>query len=628
MFERKIWLSATLCWSLSLIFGCSGSQNEPPTSPQQKEKPVLSAPIPRASPSSPAAGEPELYLTVDANDAVLGGPNASVTLFAFLDFQCPYCAQGFASLQRIRQRYKANEVRIVFKHLPLKFHDQALPAAVAAQAVQNLAGPEAFWLFAGRVFSAQQEIDYLKLARWAEDAGVLLEDYNAAVTDEATVREVAADQSAAQQVGVNGTPAFFINGKAVNGAQPDDVFFKNIDEELLAFPPTTNRDEWLKGYTARVAWNLKNHVIHEILAEDPHDYRVPIGDSPSTGPADAPITFIYFTDFECPYCQKVEPTVSEIKRIYGEKVRVVFKHHPLAFHRQSRPAHRVAAAVNRLKGSAAFFRFSQELFESSPNLSPNYLIAAAERQGLSSEEATTALDQITGPSEAAILTDERTAADVLVRGTPHFFINGKRLAGAKSLAYFQALIDHQLQEADALVKTGVKPEDLYAKIQASAIAPGAPKKVAPFDSPSTSPTWGPESASHEVHIFSDFECPFCRRGELIVEQLKKLYPDQVRVIWHDLPLPFHKFALPAARAARYAQRQGGDALFWKMHDGIFSLSTPKARLTTEEVVDFGESIGLNREQLAAAMSDNSNDAVFQADNSLAASLGIDGTPAF
>ncbi|MFB6350603.1 MAG: DsbA family protein, partial [Bradymonadaceae bacterium] len=82
------------------------------------------------------------------------------------------------------------------------------------------------------------------------------------------------------------------------------------------------------------------------------------------------------------------------------------------------------------------------------------------------------------------------------------------------------------------------------------------------------PTHGPDNAPVTIVEFSDFQCPFCNKGYKRIEKIKENYPEDVRVVFKHYPLPFHKQAKPAARAAMAAREQG-DKYFWKMHDKLF-----------------------------------------------------------
>jgi protein-disulfide isomerase len=83
------------------------------------------------------------------------------------------------------------------------------------------------------------------------------------------------------------------------------------------------------------------------------------------------------------------------------------------------------------------------------------------------------------------------------------------------------------------------------------------------------PVRGPADAPVTVVVFSDFECPFCKRSAESLERLAIDYPKEVRVVWKDLPLDIHPNARAAAELARAARAQGGDPAFWAAHDRLF-----------------------------------------------------------
>src|SRR5690606_38153422 len=92
-------------------------------------------------------------------------------------------------------------------------------------------------------------------------------------------------------------------------------------------------------------------------------------EDPTWGNANAPVTIVEFSDFECPFCGRVNPTLDRIKKEYGpDKVRLVFKQHPLPFHKNARPAHAAALAVFNLGGSEAFFKFHDLAFANRSSL--------------------------------------------------------------------------------------------------------------------------------------------------------------------------------------------------------------------------------------------------------------------
>src|SRR5262245_31489578 len=91
-------------------------------------------------------------------------------------------------------------------------------------------------------------------------------------------------------------------------------------------------------------------------------YKIQVGNAAITGPANAKVTIIEFSDYECPFCSRVEPTLEQIKRTYPKDVRVAFKHSPLPFHKSAAPAARAAMAA-REQGDEKFWAYHRKLFE-------------------------------------------------------------------------------------------------------------------------------------------------------------------------------------------------------------------------------------------------------------------------
>ena len=192
------------------------------------DAPVARTPSRRARPGRP---DPDKRYQVDVSGAPSkGAPDAKVTLVEFSDFQCPYCARVGPTLERVQQEY-GGDVNIVFKHLPLGMHPKA-PAAHAAAEAAHRQGR--FWEMHDRIFGNQRDMSPERYEEYAQQLGLDLERYRADVASSEVRSRVSADAAEAGRLGVTGTPAFFINGRFLSGAQPYGSFQRVIEEELRA----------------------------------------------------------------------------------------------------------------------------------------------------------------------------------------------------------------------------------------------------------------------------------------------------------------------------------------------------------------------------------------------------------
>lgn len=152
---------------------------------------------------------------------------AKITLIEFADFQCPYCAKVLETVESVMAAYPG-KIRLVFRHYPLSFHDKA-PKAAEAAACADEQGQ--FWKFHDALFASQElEVDAMKLQ--AQQLGLDAKKFDSCLDSGRMASVVKKDMAAGQSAGVSGTPAFFINGVMLSGAQPEEAFRKIIDQEL------------------------------------------------------------------------------------------------------------------------------------------------------------------------------------------------------------------------------------------------------------------------------------------------------------------------------------------------------------------------------------------------------------
>ena len=157
-----------------------------------------------------------------------GGANAQIEVIEFADFQCPYCLAAAPTVKKVLETY-GDRIRLVYRHYPLPNHPQARPAAEAAQCA-NEQGQ--FWPYHDRLFAEAGKLSDADLKKAAADLGMDAARFNTCVDEHRYKAVVEADQQAGNDAGVNGTPAFFVNGRLLSGAQPFEAFKRVIDEEL------------------------------------------------------------------------------------------------------------------------------------------------------------------------------------------------------------------------------------------------------------------------------------------------------------------------------------------------------------------------------------------------------------
>jgi protein-disulfide isomerase len=545
-----------------------------------------------------------------------------VTIVEFTDFQCPFCSRVQPTLERIAKEYPS-QVRLLFRHNPLPFHPNAMPAAEAAEA----AGAQGkFWEMHDKLFANPAHLERADLDGYAKAVGLDLTKFAAAMDGHAGKPRIEADIALGRTIGVQGTPNFFIDGRPVQGAQPYDVFKRVIDEELATADKLLAAGTPLtKLYAAELA-GARAKAAPPAGAGDAAIYRVPLVDAPARGGREPKVTIVEFSDFQCPFCGRVVPTLAELEKQYGADLALVFRHNPLPFHPQAMPA---ALAAEAARAQGKFWQMHDRLFADQTHLERADLDNNARALGLDMVKFAAALDG--NRDKDRIDRDMAAAAKVGARGTPTFFINGRLVRGAQPIDEFKRVIDEEMKRADAALAAGTPRAKLYVTLtkdgKEEAPAPPPPPPQPEDDTRyradvKGAPARGAKEPLVTIVEWSDFQCPFCARVEPTLTQLLADYPDDVRLVWRDQPLPFHPRALPAALAARAAGAQGK---FWQMHDKLFS---DREHLERADFVRYAADLGLDAKRFNAALdSDNAKNAV-EDDAGAGRKVGARGTPTF
>jgi len=189
-----------------------------------------------AAPAQAAAGSQPgapAKVQVSADDDPARGPqNAPVTMIEFADFQCPYCGRFHAQTLPLILKEYGDRVRLVYRDFPLtSIHPYAEKAAEAGECAHEQGK---FWEYHDILYLNQTALDRASLGRYAQNAGLDTAQFDSCLDSGKYESEVAGDLRDGAAAGVQGTPAFFVNGRLISGAQPYSVFKSAIDAALAS----------------------------------------------------------------------------------------------------------------------------------------------------------------------------------------------------------------------------------------------------------------------------------------------------------------------------------------------------------------------------------------------------------
>jgi len=188
-------------------------------------------------------------LAVTAEDNVKGDANAPLTIVLYDDFECPFCGAFEGTNQEvmdmlqqrspgweavmpnlIRDYIDTGKVKLVYRHFPLSFHQNALPAA---EATECAGAQDKFWEMHDGIFAINgEDLTLEKFAQMAKDLNLDMDKYNTCMDNHETVGKIQADMQSAQAVGVNGTPGVYIGDELVSGAVPYSDFKAIVEAKL------------------------------------------------------------------------------------------------------------------------------------------------------------------------------------------------------------------------------------------------------------------------------------------------------------------------------------------------------------------------------------------------------------
>ncbi|WAS92252.1 DsbA family protein [Nannocystis punicea] len=373
-------------------------------------------------------------------------------------------------------------------------------------------------------------------------------------------------------------------------------------------------------------------------------YRIDLDpDEHALGGAEPLVTVVVFSDYACPPCARTWKVLDHLVEDYGDDLRVVFRSQTLPGFADGERAAEAALAAG---AQGQFWPMHRRLYDTM-QFDRAALKQGAEALGLDVPRFLDDLDA--GVYSGTRIRHRRQAVELGIYFSPVALVNGRPVIGFRDEAAWHALIDEEILAAQARLRDGTSRADLYTAAMTDAVvaplevddataqqrrllaerfkaaeAPppqrAEPGKRYAVDA-GAAPTLGPDDAPVLLVAFMDFECPFCRKAATEgIAELRRRYPNDVRIAYRQLPLPIHSGADSAARAAVAADRQ---SRFWDFAERLFTAP----RLGRRTYAAIARELGLDEARFLADLDSAEVAQVVRDDLVYARRLGLDATPA-
>ncbi len=431
----------------------------------------------------------------------IGPVDARVTIIEVTDFQCPFCQRGAGTMKQVLEHY-GDKVRLVVVHMPLQFHQDARPAALASLAAHRQGK---FFPYQDLLWANARNLTEENLERFAKEVGLDMDQWRKDYHSPEIAAELDRHMAIASVLGVRGVPHFRINGKQLVGAQPFATFKEAIDAQLDAADELIAQGLPRKYVHAKLSAGVddgryKRLIIDgekpggDLVAPEPQVKRparrdlvaearkalelvlelplnvlesfsysaVGLDVCISDGPEDAAVTLVEFMDYECPFCRRFEDTLTKVAEGEGRNLRRVVCQLPLGFHRNARFAAKGAYSAWK---QGRFPQYHAALM-TGPALSPERIEDAAREAGLDLTLFET--QRFSPEAEEWVVAQEALAQKLNARGTPNSFINGFAYHGARPFDELISVIKAHRETARKLIEKGLLPIYFHAAIASKA----------------------------------------------------------------------------------------------------------------------------------------------------------------
>jgi protein-disulfide isomerase len=403
--------------------------------------------------------DPDTIYKAPLGSSPAAGPaGAPVTIVYWSDFSCGYCYRVQPTLDTL-DRLFPGQIRWVHRTLPLDEDE-----TVAAEASLAAAAQGQFLPMNDRLYSLAGHVDRAAVELIARELGLDMVRFRADLDARTYRNQVFSDAADARALGVSGTPTFFVNGRAVHGAQPLKVFVDVVDQELARAQTThASYDQLVATGKLQADSPVEERSAFELDANA--TYRVGLGlPGHQLGPDTAPVTVVVWSDFQCPYCQRSAPVVAKLHEKYGADLRIVFRHLPMQFHRNAPLAAEAAIAA---ADQGKFWAFHDQVWAHFGELTRPDLDRFAQAAGLDMVAFRAALDE--RRYRDVVAQEAATALALGVDGTPTMFINGQPVVGSRDFDAMDHLVAAHLSRAKTAISAGVPGGDIYAVLMTDAL---------------------------------------------------------------------------------------------------------------------------------------------------------------
>lgn len=414
--------------------GTPESSEQKPTPAKSDEKRFAKADEPPAPLAKEDVGEPAVRVPVDGLPA-FGNPSALVTIVTVGNHQCPYCARLHRRLETLRAEY-GDKVRLVVVPHTLPMHGQADAASRAFFAAVEQNKGEAM---NDLLYAKDGALSDADLREAAKTLGLDLDAFERARNGPTTAAALKRAEDLSALVSADGTPTTFVNGRRLVGARRIEAFRALVDEELGRARALLDRGTPASEIYGAIMAKAPPAKPKADPALDTRVFDVPLEGAPLRGDRAAPVAVVMFSDFECPYCVKLEGTLKALEAERPGKVKVAFRHKPLPMHPNARLAARASVAAEK---QGRFWELHDVLVKNRAALDRPALLDYAAQAGLSVARFGRDLDDTS--LDARIEADLALAEKLDVKGTPTVFVNGRRITGAQPLSMFLAEVDRAL----------------------------------------------------------------------------------------------------------------------------------------------------------------------------------------